>query len=252
MWHHLDPGAVQAEYLRNVPRRVLRNRDHDVRPQNGARHHKASAQRLAPRKPAWVPVDGQVVDGDDRRAPDAPQRQRAGWTEVGVGMKAPDLSRPLDVASDQAHSGQQAVHGIRNVDEASRWTEYGEPAVRAIDRHRVQDLSRINPDAGARPLEPRPIDDHAEARQKISSPVMGRGRAVTAPLAGKVALPHAVGKYRRLRRGWGWAGRDERIASTETRLVPFQRFEGLEREARTTHDDGLRLVRHNGRNSRVH
>src|SRR5205807_10347616 len=162
-------------------------RAHGGRAQNGAQYHEWSAQRLAAWKPPRVPVDGQVVGGDDRRAPDAPQRQRAGWTEVGVGMKAPDLCRPLDVASDQAHSGQQAVHGIRNVDEASRWTEYGEPAVRAIDRHRVQDLSRINPDAGSRPLEPRTIHDNPEVVHLPS-------------------LPHSLGKVApplRGRAGWG-------------------------------------------------
>ena len=175
MGYDLDPPAIDPEDVDDVARGVLRHGDHDVGSQDRPRHDEPRAQGLTPGKPAGMAIDRQVVDGDDRWTSDPPQRERTGRAEVHVGTKPADGGGPPQVPADEARLGQKPVGRVGHVDEAARRTEHDESGVRPLDVHRVEDLCRVNADAGAWALETRPVDDDLESCLQL--PARRGGRA---------------------------------------------------------------------------
>jgi hypothetical protein len=70
------------------------------------------------------------------------------------------------VPADEPGLGQQAVRRVGDVCETAGRPEHDEPAVRPVDLERVQDLSRVDADAGPWSLQSRTVDDDLEIRYR--------------------------------------------------------------------------------------
>src|SRR5437899_3646700 len=84
----------------------------------------------------------------------------------------------MHVAADERDLAKLAVgHRRRTVGRHARWHIYGEAAIRTLDRHRLDDLGRVDADARQRPGQPDPIDGYVKTGHAISASTTGSASA---------------------------------------------------------------------------